>query len=160
MLLSFLRHGKAEGHAASDEQRALTEEGKTQINNLAKFLKNNGTVFDLILSSPYKRALETAEIIAEQLNIEDCLFTENELECGANLHDIKSLIRQYNDYENILFVGHAPDLAYISQDLLGTANEVHFKTASFITIDSNIIRPASGLLKLFIHAKSLKNSKN
>ena len=57
----FLRHGQA-GMAAEDSARPLTPAGKEQAIESALRLKQGGFRPDIIISSPYKRAMETAEI--------------------------------------------------------------------------------------------------
>lgn len=69
----FLRHGESTGNAESRWQGQsdypLTERGRAQAQALAKRWKDEGVRFDLAISSPLKRAKETAEIIAAALNV-------------------------------------------------------------------------------------------
>lgn len=69
----FLRHGESVGNAESRHQGQadfpLTEKGKGQAKDLAHLWKDSGQQFDLILSSPLTRALDTAKIIAHILDI-------------------------------------------------------------------------------------------
>lgn len=64
----LVRHGEAdhnlEGIVDSDDKFSLTERGKRQIEKIARKLGNKD--IEIIYSSPYKRAKETAEIIAKQ----------------------------------------------------------------------------------------------
>ena len=68
----FLRHGRSladdEGKHEGLYDSPLTEIGIRQAKNIAEILKSYD--FDLIISSPLKRALQTAEIISKTLNIE------------------------------------------------------------------------------------------
>lgn len=64
MKLFFKRHGEAESLLGPDEGSSLTAEGTRQVQRLAAKLKE-GVCFDLLWSSPLKRAVETATILVE-----------------------------------------------------------------------------------------------
>ena len=68
MQLYIVRHGIAidreDPKCPPDPERFLTEEGTEKTKQVAKGLAEIGTVPDLILSSPYVRAFQTAEIVA------------------------------------------------------------------------------------------------
>ena len=67
--LYLLRHGIAKDRSASgrDADRRLTDEGRTKLRRVLERAHAAGVVPSLILSSPYRRALETAEIAAREL---------------------------------------------------------------------------------------------
>lgn len=69
MKLVIVRHGKAEPYAAHDAARALTGQGRKQARATAAWLRERlGHGAGLrVLASPYRRAQETAEPIAEAL---------------------------------------------------------------------------------------------
>ncbi len=74
MNLYIVRHAIAvdEGTADfEDSQRPLTDKGRRKMRQIAKGLRALGVEFDLILSSPYLRAQETAEILAECVQDEE-----------------------------------------------------------------------------------------
>ena len=64
--LYILRHGKAEAGdlGLEDAERKLTGKGKEEIALIAQWMASRGIKFDLIATSPLKRARETAGIIA------------------------------------------------------------------------------------------------
>lgn len=68
-----MRHGESAGNAAGLHQGQmdfeLTQTGKLQAASLANRWKRESRHFDLIISSPLKRAYETAKILAEKLNV-------------------------------------------------------------------------------------------
>jgi len=70
--LVIIRHGQSiadiEGRHEGRADFALTELGEEQAKKAAIWLKDNFT-FDLIISSPLKRASQTAEIISEEVNV-------------------------------------------------------------------------------------------
>lgn len=74
MEIYFLRHGRSK---ADDEKKhegrydsPLTDVGREQVNKRAMKWKNEDIKFDKIITSPLKRALETAKIIGEVLECE------------------------------------------------------------------------------------------
>src|ERR1700686_5603264 len=69
MQLFLLRHAEAEPDAANDEPRALTAKGSKQAENVGKFFLEHGFVPETILSSPLRRAEETARLVARELNV-------------------------------------------------------------------------------------------
>lgn len=72
MKLVLMRHGEAEGLHTSDAERALTERGKQQAAQTAEWLheKGVGTLPCHLLCSPYRRAQETAAVLAARLGLE------------------------------------------------------------------------------------------
>ncbi|MBI5965649.1 MAG: phosphohistidine phosphatase SixA [Chloroflexi bacterium] len=114
MNLYTIRHAIAVDEGASeyedDSQRPLTDKGKKKMRQIAKGLRALGVDFDLILSSPYIRAKETAEILADVFKIKtDIAFSENLIPMG----DPDLLIAEMNEKYNansIALVGHEPHL--------------------------------------------------
>lgn len=73
MKLWVLRHGQAEGHAATDAQRRLTEQGRQEALTMASRLRE--AMPDVILASTYVRAQQTAELVREQLQMRRGIVT-------------------------------------------------------------------------------------
>ena len=93
-----------------DSQRPLTDKGKKKMRQIAKGLHTLGVDFDLILSSPYVRARETAEILADVFKTKaDVAFSENLIPMG----DPDLLISEINEkysVDSIALIGHEPYL--------------------------------------------------
>jgi len=93
-----------------DSQRPLTEKGKKKMRQIASGLRALGVDFDLILSSPYVRAKETAEILADVFKTKaDVAFSENLVPMG----DPDLLIAEMNEKysaNSVALVGHEPFL--------------------------------------------------
>src|SRR5579863_3087078 len=86
MDLYILRHAIAEERNPSgrDSERRLTEEGREKMRNAAKGMKALELEFDLILSSPYARAKETAEIVAKVFGSDEALRISPTLAADGN----------------------------------------------------------------------------
>ena len=116
MNLYILRHGIAVERGApgvtKDADRSLTPKGERRLWRITEAMAALELTFDLILSSPYLRARQTAEIVAEafkarkKLELLDSLTSEG---------DPKTLIAHLNGLqpapESVLLVGHEPYLS-------------------------------------------------
>lgn len=112
-----------------DSQRPLTDKGRKKMNKIAKGLRQFGIELDVILTSPYVRARDTAKILATEFNMVDQIrFTDNLVPPG----DFKALIDEIQekyDVESLALVGHEPMLGeFISWLTTGGKNlQINFK---------------------------------
>jgi phosphohistidine phosphatase len=116
MNLYILRHGIAvePGTAgfAKDSERSLTPKGKRKLRQIAKALKEMDLCFDLIVSSPYVRARQTAQIIGagfknrQRLELSDTLTPS-----GSTRKLIELLNGLAHGADDVLLVGHEPYLS-------------------------------------------------
>ncbi|MFA6170657.1 MAG: phosphohistidine phosphatase SixA [Candidatus Margulisiibacteriota bacterium] len=120
MKLYLLRHGEAAPSEdyPDDYLRPLTDNGRTQIRELAGELVETGISFDVIVSSPCVRAYQTAEIVADALKERDKMFVDDMLAPGCTLGDILEILERNRQFERILCVGHEPDFGEIAGELL------------------------------------------
>jgi phosphohistidine phosphatase len=116
MNLYILRHGIAvepgsPGYA-KDADRPLTPEGERKLGQISEAMEALGLAFDLILSSPYLRARQTAEIVAESLKARKQLEFSDSLVPGGSM---KKLVEFLNRLQpppgKVLLVGHEPYLS-------------------------------------------------
>lgn len=123
MNLYFLRHGLAAERDpqrfADDSRRPLLPKGEERIRSLCAAMSALEVSFDRILSSPYRRATQTAEIVAATLGLQKRLEFRDELAPGG---DSKALVLYVNRLrpgpENVLLVGHEPDLSRLISRLI------------------------------------------
>lgn len=116
MDLYILRHAIAEVRSGSipggDSQRRLTAEGKKKMRRITKGMKAAKLSFDLILSSPFVRAKQTADIVAEYFGLSDRLELSTALAADGNPKElIDELRRSHKRRKSILLVGHEPYLS-------------------------------------------------
>jgi len=116
MKIHILRHGIAvvrdDLDSKNDAARRLTPKGKRQLRQTAAALKKMGLRFDLILSSPYLRAKQTAEIVAESLKLKKRLKFSGALAPDGRPEDlVRELSESKPAPENVLLVGHEPYLS-------------------------------------------------
>lgn len=149
MNLYLLRHGIAVDPSvpdfAKDAERPLTPKGRRRLLQIAAAMAALKISFDVILSSPYVRAAQTAEIVAKTLDRRKKFKFTDELTPGGNP---KLLIQQLNDLrpkpENILLVGHEPYLSSLIALLTaGNTNmEIDLKKGSLCKLETDSLRYA------------------
>lgn len=126
MNLYIIRHAIAEEEYPSgdDSQRALTEKGGKKMRQIAKGLRILGVEFDAILSSPYLRAQETAEILADVFKMKKQIaFSDNLVPMG----DPDLLIAEINEkytVDSLAIIGHEPYLTTLTSLLVGQGSPV------------------------------------
>jgi phosphohistidine phosphatase len=140
MEIYILRHGIAVERGTkgykNDSDRPLTKEGAEKMEQIAKTLLAMEVQFDLILSSPYVRAQQTAQIVGAELG-EEVTFTDF-LIPGANGLE---LIGEINDEkpQRVLLVGHEPDLSELISVLVtgGTEAMIELKKGGLCKLTSD-----------------------
>ena len=103
-----------------DSQRPLTSPGRKKMWKIAQGLKELETKLDLILTSPYVRALETAKIIRKvfELKKAEVIETEHLTPLGDGDRLVNLINEKYTDVENIALVGHEPSLSQLASVLV------------------------------------------
>ncbi len=110
MNLYIIRHAIAVDEYEDDSQRPLTDKGKKKMRQIAKGLRALGVDFDLVLSSPYLRAKETAEILADVFKVKaDVVFSDNLVPSGDPDLLISEMNEKYNAH-SVALIGHEPQL--------------------------------------------------
>ena len=138
MELYLLRHGTAERFATTgdDATRRLTEEGRTQVRRVLERAHAAGARASLILTSPYRRALETAEIAAHELGYEGKLVRSAVLTPDASPAQVWEEIRVHHIESSIVLCGHEPLFSATVAHLLGSARAmVHYPTGVLMRVD-------------------------
>lgn len=115
MNLYIIRHAIAVDEATSDyesdSERTLTDKGRKKMRQIAKALRNVGVEFDLILSSPYMRACETAEILSDVFKMKKkIVFSDNLIPLGNPELLIGEINEKYS-VDSLALVGHEPHLS-------------------------------------------------
>ncbi len=132
MLLYLLRHADAVNHAASDAARELTEKGIAQAMKVGKFCRRNNVAPEIILSSPYRRAEQTATLAAEEMSAGKKVEIANFLASGMDPANAAEELAAYLKCDGVMIVGHEPDFSRLAAFLLGlSSNEnIHVRKAS------------------------------
>ena len=119
MRIYILRHGIAEDAApgGTDAARALTAEGKEKLRTVLERAREAGVRPSVILTSPLKRALQTAEIAAAVLGVKRELIATNSLAPSSTPQRVWNEIRKQHA-ARVLIAGHQPLLGHVVGFLL------------------------------------------
>ncbi|MFN0119007.1 MAG: SixA phosphatase family protein [Blastocatellia bacterium] len=153
MELYLLRHGIAADLGAGvtrDADRPLTAEGRDKMRQQARGMLRLGLMIDFIFTSPYRRTMETTQVVTEVLAIPpERVFTLPALAAGQPF--AQGLLRRAPvftelgalHYERALVVGHMPDLAEMASVLLcgGGGVYVEFKKGALCAIEIDSLPP-------------------
>jgi phosphohistidine phosphatase len=121
MNLFVLRHASAGVRRANpllDVKRPLDKDGKRHCLLLAHTLNALSIQFDLIVSSPLKRSVQTASLVGTEMGYESKILISKALAPEATYRDFQGLLSECHNYENLLVVGHNPNLPQFLGSLL------------------------------------------
>jgi phosphohistidine phosphatase len=138
MELYILRHGIAENGklGGRDADRELTPEGKRKLRDTLKLAAAAGVKPECILTSPYVRAVQTAEIAADVFGHRRDLLRTEALVPDSEPERVWEEIRVQKGTESVLLSGHEPLLSRVVAYLLGTPSlNVDMKKGALVRID-------------------------
>jgi len=138
MELILLRHGKAEDfNSQGDSARALVEKGREQARRAAKVLKSAKLLPDIVLTSPYLRARQTADEFCETAAMPGAII-QSWLGCGMTPGEALRELVAFHDFKRVAIVGHEPDFSELIQSLLGAnGGGVEVKKGAIACLDIN-----------------------
>lgn len=156
MKIYLLRHADAEGVRTTDAARELTELGFDQAKLAGRFCVRSGIAPALILTSPYRRARQTADCVGEALGIapQNAAFLASGMEPETGLEEL----RAYQQLGELMIVGHQPDLSLLAAVLLGLedADRLAVGKASLMCIEAARVGPGEGMLRFFVPARLMR----
>jgi phosphohistidine phosphatase len=137
MHVYFLRHGQAVGRAewkGNDSARPLTEAGVEALRREAEAIKRLGLGLEVIVTSPYLRAAQTAEIVAEHLDMRGRLMRDKRLAPGFGVRKLGEILGENEMAGAVMLVGHEPDLSETVAELVG-GGRMTFKKGALARVD-------------------------
>jgi phosphohistidine phosphatase len=150
MKIYLLRHGTAEprGPATPEAARQLTPAGKTEVRAVTRqAAEAAGISPELILTSPWIRALETARMAGKAAGCDKLIETKSLLPDVPPAHIWKE-IREHRAAKELMVVGHEPHLSRFAAFLLEAPLSVDMKKSALLRIDvQNQEGPPRGVLK-------------
>jgi phosphohistidine phosphatase len=164
MELYIVRHGIAvdreDAKCPPDPERYLTDEGKEKSRQVAKGVAEIASVPDLILSSPYVRAAQTAEIFAEALEYsKQKIRTSDLLLPGAEPLQLFRELAKDKDLSTVFVFGHAPHLDDLLATAVGTKHHItSLKKAGVAFVELKRLSPPSGELVWLATPKLLRKA--
>src|SRR6266849_1066964 len=143
MVIYFLRHasaGEPVSNLKKDEKRALDEAGVEQCGYVGRALAALDVQVEVILSSPLKRATQTASLVGNEMGHEGKLQLEDGLRPSANFADFRKMLDKYARHEAIMVVGHNPTLSeFLGRSVSETGCEaaVELKKGAIARVETN-----------------------
>jgi phosphohistidine phosphatase len=138
MELYLLRHADADTIAETDAGRPLSEKGELQAKKVARFCETHDLRGMRILTSPLRRAHETAEIVAKHLRMEITIVPW--LAAGMRPAVALEHLGKLTGDEAVMIVGHEPDFSMLAAHLLGmpSSDQIDIRKASLtrLTVQS------------------------
>ncbi len=161
MIVYFLRHanaGQKRANPAHDDKRPLDKEGIEQCRYIGRLLNALDTHVDLILSSPLKRATQSASLLANELAYEQKIELTPALKPGASYEAFRDLLHRLNGLEAVMVVGHNPNLSrflslMVTHGLSNSATEM--KKGSVARVDMG---PKRSVLNWMITPRLVKTA--
>ncbi len=148
MQIYLLRHGIAE-NSTPDSERALTAEGREKLRRVLARARAADAAASLILTSPYRRAVETADVAVEVLGYQGKVVKTRGLVPDASPFDAWEEIRKRPDESAILLASHEPLMSSLFAFLLSSPGlMVDMKKAALVRVDCERFGPEpKGVLK-------------
>ena len=119
MAETVVRHGAAEDRAPTDGARALTAVGRAEAERAAQRVASLEPRADAIVSSPYLRALQTAEVVAGPLGLAGTVAVDEALLPDAPASGVRELLVRYAQHRHVVLVAHEPILSAVCALLTG-----------------------------------------
>jgi len=164
MQLYIVRHGIAidreDPRCPADPERYLTEEGLEKTKQAAKGLAEIASVPELFLTSPYVRAVQTAEIFAAELGYSKQKIGKTELLLpGADPLDLFRELARKKDLPSVALFGHAPHLDEVIATALNSKQHLTaLKKAGVALVELRRVHPPSGELLWLATPKMLRKA--
>jgi len=140
--LFLVRHAIAEERDAErwpdDSRRPLTADGRDRFRRAARGLRLVVPTVDRVLSSPYVRAWDTAELLREEAGW-PAPEAAAALEAGSEPHQALELVREHAAGRSLALVGHEPHLSTVASLLLAgveDAVQIELKKGGVIALSA------------------------
>ena len=166
-IIYLVRHAAAaKGKPKSpDRKRALSKKGRKEAVKMAKKLKKNGMLPDLLVSSPAKRAMQTARVFAKAIKypkdkilLNKTLYEANNASSNAAL--LQAVRSMDDQFQSVIVFGHDPLLTefahYLRKDFTEALPGCAVVRFDFNNISWTKITAGRGILKFFDYPNKKK----
>ena len=155
MQLYILRHADADTVAENDDERYLSEKGIVQSQRVARFCEAHQLAPSIVITSPIRRAHQTAKIVAEHLRVD--LRVARWLSCGAAPPAVLHELNELRGNPSIMIVGHEPDLSQFISFFIGAAHaeSIHIRKGSLTLLTVFAFEGGGARLEFALPAKLL-----
>lgn len=122
MEIYFVRHGEAEDGAMGgegDAARRLTAHAVRGMKQEGEALSGLGVKVDKIISSPLARAVQTAELLREALQVREPISSDPRLEPGFSAEKLDAILAELPGFSTLMLVGHEPSFSRVVGEITG-----------------------------------------
>jgi phosphohistidine phosphatase len=164
MQLYIVRHGIAidreDPQSPPEAERYLTEEGIEKTKEVAKSIAALDINAELLVSSPYVRAMQTAEIFASALDYAKQKIGKSEaLLPGAEPSAFFRELARRREVSTVFCFGHAPHVDELVAAAVGVKHPItEMKKAGVAQVELKRISPPSGQLVWLVTPKLVRKS--
>ncbi len=168
MLLLLVRHAHAgerdPAKYPDDALRPLTRKGKGMHDRISRQLARSGIKPGLILSSPWKRALQTATIMADAFSTRNGpapVHPTAALAQAPSLAALRKELQAQAEKDVVALVGHEPWMSQLAALLLTGRREgvsIAFPKSGMMGIEVAEAAAGEGMLRFFWRPKMLKDT--
>ena len=160
VLLYLVRHGVAEepGEAwPDDSKRPLTAKGKARLREVAQGLLALDVQMDEVLSSPFVRARQTADVLASAYADVPPITLLPALAVGGDVAGALAQLPRFARRQNLALVGHAPSIGLLAARLAGARRAFEFRKGAVCCIEVDALTAAPrGRLRWFLTPRMLR----
>lgn len=150
MRIYLMRHAEPESGSPMDPARGITERGHEQIATMAEFLIREIGTAGLVMTSTFRRAIDTGAPIAGALgcvNVEPVSTLNPDAKPESAWEDIATYA-QLAGTEEVIVITHHPLIASLAEHLCGAkTDDVHFRHCAVMCIDG---APGTATLRWFV----------
>jgi phosphohistidine phosphatase len=132
--VTLIRHAEAGDDAPRDEERALTDRGRTDCRRVGRALARRGVKFAAVISSPLVRAVQTAEIVLAALDQRVRVTVSDSLLPEARPGEVVTLLGSLASKKSVALVAHEPILSGVAAALLGLPRYPSLRKAEALRI--------------------------
>ena len=158
--LLLVRHAKSswDDPEQRDFDRPLNERGKRNASEMGKRLLERHWKTDMLISSPAKRAIKTARLLARETGYDEDAIVQEMSIYEASIDDLKYIVKVMDErVNNVMLVGHNPGMSQLAMLLTGN-HGLQLPTCGMVAISLRIkhwkeLRPDCGNLLWFDYPK-------
>jgi phosphohistidine phosphatase len=158
--LYLIRHAIAEERGdkwPDDSKRPLTDDGKSAMRKAARGFARLGDGLDVLLTSPFTRARQTADIVANEFEVRPQIVIVDSMTPSGTFQGVLTDLEKFAKKTRIGLVGHEPSIGELAARLAGLRRPLEFKKGAICRIDVKTLPPAGpGALRWFAPPKLLR----
>ncbi len=160
MLLVLIRHAHAgerdPAQWPDDTRRPLTDKGRKVQGDVSRFLRKRNLAPSLVLTSPWLRAMQTAEIVVEAARVAQPPVPCEPLAADPDLVRLADFVGDQPPDAIVALVGHSPWMEELAALLLAgdaAGLRLDFPKSGVMGIDVEGMTAGAGELRFFVRPK-------